>query len=126
MTSQDGAIPGWNLGLRLILELGSLGALGWAGWQAGGVLGIVLAVLLPFGAAVAWGTFAVPGDPSRSGKAPVPVPGAVRLLVEYLVLGGACVALALAGATVAAVAFVALNIVHIAFATSRIRWLLRV
>ena len=37
---------------------------------------------LPLFAAVLWGTFAVPDDPSRSGKSPVPVPGFLRLLLE--------------------------------------------
>ena len=54
---------------------------GAAAWLAG--LG------LPAIAAAAWVTFAVPGDPSRSGRAPVPVPGWVRLLLELAVFLGA-------------------------------------
>ncbi|WP_280456932.1 DUF2568 domain-containing protein, partial [Nocardia carnea] len=37
----------------------------------------LLVVLLPVVAAAAWGVFAVPDDPSRSGAAPVAVPGPV-------------------------------------------------
>ena len=36
----------------------------------------------PTVAAVLWGTFAVPNDPSRSGKAPVAIPGVLRLILE--------------------------------------------
>ncbi|MFQ6227417.1 DUF2568 domain-containing protein [Nocardia sp. NPDC002869] len=50
-------------------------------------------VLLPVIAATAWGVIAVPDDPSRSGAAPVAVPGAIRLLVEFAVLFGGAAAL---------------------------------
>ncbi|WTW99929.1 YrdB family protein [Streptomycetaceae bacterium NBC_01309] len=127
MITHEGAIPPWNLGLRLLLELGSFGALGWAGWQlgGGGFTGAALGVVLAAAAMALWGTFAVVGDPSRSGKAPVPVPGPVRFLIEYAVFGGACVALAAENAVVAALVLTALNVVHLAFALPRTRWLLR-
>jgi len=61
-----------SLALRFLLELAALIALGlWGAHQAG----IALALALPATAAALWGIFAVPGDPSRSGKAPVPVSG---------------------------------------------------
>ena len=69
--------------MRFILEIAGLVALGWWGWNQGeGILRFVLAFGIPILAAVLWGTFAVPDDPSRSGKAPVQVPGIVRLLLE--------------------------------------------
>ncbi|MDI2124889.1 YrdB family protein [Yinghuangia seranimata] len=127
MINHEAAIPGWNLALRLFLELASFAAFGWAGWElaGGGIVGVLLAVVLPVAAMAAWGTFAVVGDPSRSGKAPVPVPGWLRLVVEYAVFGGACVLLAAAGAVVLAVVLAALNVLHLAFAIPRTRWLLR-
>lgn len=127
MITHEGAIPPWNLGLRLVLELASFGALGWAGWRLGdgGFTGAALGVVLSAAAMALWSTFAVAGDPSRSGKAPVPVPGPVRLTIEYAVFGGACVALAAEGAVVAALVLAALNVVHLAFAIPRTRWLLR-
>lgn len=75
-----------NLALRFALELSALAALGAWGWGRGsGWTAAALAIGLPLAAAVVWGTFAVIGDPSRSGKAPVPVPGPVRLALEVAV-----------------------------------------
>jgi len=72
-----------NLTVRFILEIASLVVLGVWGWNSSeGALRYLLAVGIPIAAAVLWGTFAVPDDPSRSGKAPIPVPGFLRLLLE--------------------------------------------
>jgi len=72
-----------NLIIRFILELVMLGVIGYWGSRNGdGASKIILAVGLPLIAAAIWVTFAVPNDPSRSGKAPVPVPGIVRLFIE--------------------------------------------
>lgn len=72
-----------NLTLRFILELIALFSMGYWGWtQHDGILRFFWAFGLPLVAAILWGTFAVPNDPSRSGKAPVPVPGILRLLLE--------------------------------------------
>ena len=72
-----------NLALRFILELAALYAMGYWGWtQHEGWMRFALVLGLPLLAAALWGTFAVPNDPSRSGKAPVPVPGIIRLLLE--------------------------------------------
>jgi len=32
--------------------------------------------------AIIWGTFRVPNDASASGKAPIPIPGILRLVIE--------------------------------------------
>jgi hypothetical protein len=58
-----------NLAAHFLLELCGLGALIYWGFQTGeGLMKIVLGMVLPLLAAVAWGTFRVPNDP---GKAPV-------------------------------------------------------
>ena len=62
----------WNLALRFILELCALAALCVWGWQT---YGLIAAIVTPAAAAGLWGLFAVPDDPSRSGKTVVPVPG---------------------------------------------------
>lgn len=109
--------------VRLLLELAALVALGYAMW----LLLPGLRWSAPFGvpllAATAWGMFAVPGDPSRSGAAPVPVPRPVRLLVEWAVLFGAA-ALAAAGEVTAALAFAGVLVVYHLCAYDRVLWLL--
>jgi hypothetical protein len=74
-----------NLILRFILELAALTGMSIWGWkQSDGWFRFVLAIGIPIIAAAIWGTFAVPDDPSRSGKAPVVVPGLLRLGVELV------------------------------------------
>jgi len=79
---------------------------------------------VPLVAATAWGLFAVPGDPSRSDRAPVPVPGAVRLLVEGALFGGATAAIVRERAAWG-LAFGAVAVVHYALSYDRVAWLLR-
>ena len=75
-----------NLLFRFLLELAALGAMGFWGWQKGeGIFGIILALTIPIFVATIWGVFAVPNDPSRSGKAPVPISGVLRLIIELLI-----------------------------------------
>lgn len=72
-----------NLGIRFLLELSALLAMGVWGWrQSEGWFRFLLALIVPIIAAAVWGTFAVPGDPSRSGAAPIAVPGILRLAIE--------------------------------------------
>ena len=75
-----------NLALRFVLELAALAAFGLWGWHQVGEgdvwLSYVLAIGLPIIAATVWGVFNVPDDPSRSGVAPVVVPGVIRLAIE--------------------------------------------
>jgi hypothetical protein len=115
-----------QLVLRFALELGALVAIG-AG--AGRLAPPDLAIVAWVGAialvAVVWGTFAVRGDPTRSGKAPVPVPGAVRLLLELAVFGAGAASLALQGRWVLCGGFVVLLVVHHLGTVPRLRWLLR-
>jgi len=80
-------------------------------------------LILPIAAAAIWGILAVPNDPSRSGSAPVPVPGALRLLVEFLILGSAFLAM-YAGLLYLSLIFGVLVIIHYILARERIRWLL--
>lgn len=113
-----------NLAFRLVLELAAFAALAIGGYAIGsGALSWVLAVGLPIGGMAAWGTFNVPGDRSRSGEAPVPVPGAIRLLVEAAVFGVAIVVVSFANQTYAA-ALLAGVVVHYALSIDRIKWLL--
>jgi hypothetical protein len=115
----------WNLALRLGLEIGALIGLGLAAWtQTGGAARWVAVVAVPLVAAVLWGTFNVVDDPSRSGAAPVEVPGWVRLTVELLMLGGGWVAYGIAGYPAIGAAFAALTLLHYTVSRARLRWLL--
>ncbi|MER8391643.1 YrdB family protein [Mesorhizobium sp. M0045] len=116
----------WNLTLRFLLELAALLGLGMAGWSlSAGMWRWILAVALPFGAAALWGIFAVPNDPSRSGRAPVPVPGGLRLVLELVILFGGAAGFHLAGCTTAGIAVALLIAVSYAFSLDRLGWLLR-
>jgi len=111
--------------LRFLLELWALVAYGYWGLnQNFGRFNYVLMILLPIIGAVLWGTFAVPNDPSRSGGAPVPVPGSIRLLLEFLILGAAFWAMYSEGLFYISLVFISLVIIHYILAHKRIRWLL--
>lgn len=113
-----------NLAVRFILEISALVALGRWGWdQATGVLQLVLALGIPVFAAVLWGTFAVPGDPSRSGRAPVAIPGIARLFLELAIFAAATWALFATGASILGWFFGIAVLVHYAISYDRIQWL---
>ncbi|MCA9936730.1 MAG: YrdB family protein [Ardenticatenaceae bacterium] len=115
-----------NLLLRFLLELAALTALGYWGWQqADGALAYMWAIGLPVVTAVLWATFAVPNDPSRSGKAPVPVPGLLRLLLELLVFGTAVAALYSAGARLPGLLLGGITAIHYGLSVDRLKWLIR-
>ena len=115
-----------NLALRFILEIAGLVALGWWGWNQGeGILRFVLAFGIPILAAVLWGTFAVPDDPSRSGKAPVQVPGIVRLLLELAFFVSATWSLFAVGAATLGWIYGIAVLIHYLASYDRILWLVR-
>jgi hypothetical protein len=114
---------GPNEVLRFILEMAGLVAMGIWGWNAfDPPLSFVAAIGVPLAAAAVWGTFRVPNDP---GKAPVPVPGPVRLVIELSFFAVAVGLLYAAGQENAALAFAGLIVLHYALGYRRIDWLLR-
>ncbi len=114
-----------NLILRFLLEVAALLSLGmWGRSLSEGAIGILLMFLFPLMAAVLWGTFNVKGDPSRSGKAPVSVPGWVRLALELVFFGVSSWALSRMYVT-AGIGFGVIVILHYLFSLDRIKWLLR-
>lgn len=118
------AMAPWNLALRFGLELAALAGLGALTWRHTSGLGRWVGVIgVPLAIAVIWATFNVPDDPSRSGAAPVVVPGAARLALELLILGGGAVALAVAWRREAGIALAALLVLHYAASIPRIQWL---
>jgi hypothetical protein len=115
-----------NLILRFLLELAALVGFATLAWQSvSGWWRFVVALLVILIAMALWGVFAVPDDPSRSGKAPVPVPGAVRLVLELTILLGGAYAWHLGGHTLVAGIFAALIVFHYVLSAERIMWLLQ-
>lgn len=115
-----------NLTLRFLLELAAMGAMGYWGWtQHGGLTRWLWTIGLPVVVAVLWGTFAVPDDPSRSGHAPVPTPGTVRLLLELAVFAIGVLALIASQHVPAGIGLAVIVIFHYLISYDRILWLLR-
>jgi hypothetical protein len=114
-----------NLAVRFLLEIIALVALGaWGRARFPGLLGFALMILLPLLAATVWGIFNVKGDPSRSGKAPVPVPGLLRLLIELAFFGFATWALFDLNPTYGWI-FAAIILLHSILSYDRVAWLLK-
>lgn len=112
-----------NLALRFVLELAALAAMAYWGWTTHeGIWQPVWATGLPVVAAFIWGTFRVPGAP---GKAPVPVPGPVRLLLELVFFAAAVWLLAAAGQQTAALIFGTLIVLHYLAFYETILWMLK-
>ena len=115
-----------NLALRFLLQLCILFALGYWGWtRQVGVLRYLLAIGLPLIAAVLWGTFRVPNEPTANPHAPVPIPGWLRLVLELALFSFAVWGLYDAGATLAALIFGAVTVFHYAISYDRIAWLVK-
>ena len=114
-----------NLFLRFMLEIMALVSIAIWGWnQSEGSLGIVLAIGLPIILAFVWGIFAVPGDPSRSGSAPVATNGLIRLLLELGFFGFAIWALRDLGWSWTSLVFGIVVLCHYIISYDRIIWLI--
>ena len=115
-----------NLMLRFLLELCVLSVAGyWGSTVTKGFTRFLLVLGMPLLLAIVWGTFAVPNDPSRSGHAPIPVPGVVRLVLELANFAFAAWALYDVGLPLPGLILVVLVIVHYILSYDRITWLVR-
>jgi hypothetical protein len=96
-------VKAFNLTLRFLLELCAIGALGYAGWRVGGPIWRTTAatVLLGVGGAAIWGIWVAP-------RASYPLRDPLRLIPEWVVFGGATVALAVTGHPILATALAVL------------------
>ena len=114
-----------NLAIRFCLEITALIAVGMYGWhQSDSWLRYVYATGLPLLLSVIWGVFNVPGDPSRGGSAPVPVPGFVRLIIEAAFFACGAYALISLGYATAGWIFTVVIIVHYLASFNRVLWIL--
>ena len=115
-----------NLIVRFLLEVAVLASSSiWAWNQFVDWKGWVLAVLVPLLLATAWGVFAVPGDPSRSGSAPIPIHGMLRLLLESLFFGFAIWALYDLGWKNTGLLLGIISFLHYVVSYDRVIWLVR-
>ena len=115
-----------NLDLRFILEVAALYSIGFWGWrQTDSWFRFVLAIGIPIVLAIIWGIFAVPDDRTRSGAAPVPTPGFVRLLIELGLFTFATWSLSNTGLTTLAWVLAIVTVFHYLISYDRIKWLLR-
>lgn len=80
-----------NLAFRFLLELSALISSGLWAWNLTETnWRYLLVILFPLIMASVWGIFNVPGDPSRSGNAPIVISGKLRLSLEFFIFGVAC------------------------------------
>lgn len=101
----------------------SLGMWGWA--QGEGASRIFYSLATPILAAALWGLFAVPDDPSRSGKAPMPVPGWTRIILELVLFSVAVLALYTLRYPVIAFVFALAVVGHYVWSFGRMVWLVK-
>lgn len=112
--------------LRFLLEVMTLVFIAWLGVDLlPGPRGVVLALSLVVSALLVWGIFNVPDDPSRNGKAPIPVSGWVRLFIEFLVFGTGIAGLWVAQGMAPALIWTLILILHQFQIKERNRWLVK-
>ena len=110
---------------RFVLEVLALVFIGWwANTLASGWAGVFYSLFLVAATMLIWGVFNVPGDESRSGKAPVAVSGRTRLLIEVCIFLLATFSMFKILGSIYAGLFFASIIAHYYHTKSRITWLL--
>jgi len=115
-----------NLALRFLLEMAALVIYGYWGWHvSGGPIRYLLTLGLPLAAAVLWGTFRVPEDSSSSGKALVPIPGILRLLLELVFFSLAAYLLKITGREGLGWIFAGAVFIHYLLSYDRIWWMIK-
>ncbi|MGW8314987.1 MAG: YrdB family protein [Bacteroidales bacterium] len=114
-----------NLLFRLLLELTAIVVFGaWGYHLSDNWTRFMLALLVPLFFAALWGIFAVPGDPSRSGKTVIPTPGKVRLILELLFFSAATGMISALTKPWLAWMFGGIVLIHYIISYDRISWLL--
>ena len=115
-----------NLAVRFLLELAAIFIMGlWGFNKSGNLPGILFAILLPLGFALLWGIFAVPNDPSRSGKTVIPTPGIIRLLLELSLFAAATWMMRDLDYSPAWWIFSTITLLHYIISYDRVIWLLK-
>jgi hypothetical protein len=115
-----------NLLLRLVLEITGLTGIFQWGWahESNGQR-YALGVALPLVIALLWFVITTPGDPGRTGRVLVSVPGKARLLLEYATFILALLCLFAAGKMALGIAFLVALFLHLFWSAERYIWLYR-
>ena len=114
-----------NLAVRFLLEIFALISVSMWGWkQYDGWLQYVLAFGMPVLLAAIWGTFAVPDDPSRSGKTLIVTSGILRLAIELGIFSFATWSLYDIGFISISIVFGSIVLAHYIVSYDRIKWLI--
>ncbi|PLX02771.1 MAG: hypothetical protein C0595_09605 [Marinilabiliales bacterium] len=114
-----------NLIIRFLLEVTALISAGMWAWNVShGWPSLILTFALPLILAVIWGIFAVPDDPSRSGKAPIVTPGIIRLIIELSIFAFATWAFFDIELIITGLVFGIVVLVHYLVSYDRVKWLL--
>ncbi len=115
-----------NLLIRFFLELFAIGSVGlWAWHHFNGVSKLIFTLLCPLAIAVVWAVFAVPNDPSRSGKTVIRTSGILRLLIELSVFALGFICFSQLGYQKWALVYIILVIGHYLASYKRIKWLIK-
>jgi hypothetical protein len=115
-----------NLALRFLLEMAAIITMGiWGYHLSDETPGIIFAILLPLGFAILWGVFAVPNDPSRSGKTVISTPGIIRLFLELGLFAAATWMMSDLDYTIIWWVFGIVVLVHYVISYERVSWLLK-
>jgi uncharacterized membrane protein HdeD (DUF308 family) len=115
-----------NLTLRFLLEISALIIAGyWAYYSESSSLKYLFMIGLPIIMASIWGIFAVPNDPSRSGKTVFKTPGILRLIIEILFFGFSAYLLYSMEYKFESIGFTIMVLIQYLLSLDRIKWLLK-
>ena len=115
-----------NLFVRFLLEVFAIVTFGiWGHSLSDQWTRFLLAGFFPLLFAGIWGVFAVPNDPSRSGKTVIPTPGPIRLALELILFAAATWMLIGLGKLFLGWIFSGVVLLHYVISYDRIAWLLR-
>jgi len=115
-----------NLAVRLLLELTTLFVVGYWCWKSyDGFSKYFLSIGVPFLLAAVWGVFAVPNDPSRSGKTVIETIGVIRLMLEFLFFILGTIAIYKLGYSKASLKFILVVLLHYMVSYDRVIWLIK-
>jgi len=115
-----------NLAIRFVLEVVAIISFGiWGIKLLDSWVSYLLAITLPLIFAMLWGVFAVPNDPSRSGKTVVATHGLIRLILELVLFGVAAWMLFDLDFQKLGWIFSTAILIHYATSYDRIAWLLK-